>query len=243
MKNIITITLILFSISLFSQEVKNLKPEGKNISFETSFYPNDPFAPINMSYLRGRYFITNNIAIRMGIDFSNKKDIDEELNIAYDNGGIAYQAPNNKTENKYTTFGFHPGVELHFLTENKRISPYIGAELYFTNKKSSSNIEAYFIEHDWQYDSYSHEKMEYEYTNVWSNGNERAYKMFGFNAIIGTDIYLTKHLFMGVELGIGYQSKKDLEIKRLDKTDDDEVVLSPEDKTTDLGLYINTIWR
>ena len=67
--------------------------------------------------------------------------------------------------------------------------------------------------------------------------------MFGFNAIIGTDIYLTKHLFMGVELGIGYQSKKDLEMKRLDKTDDDEVVLSPEDKTTDLGLYINNAIR
>lgn len=250
MKVLLVSALMLVSCMLFSQE-NSLKPGGGDISFEVSFYPNDPFSPINMEYLRGRFFLSNNIAVRLGIDYSTKSTQEESENIAYEysygNQVIAYQAPNDVFEQSFTVIGFHPGIEYHFLTENKRISPYFGGEIYFSRKFSSAKITDYNISEDYDYNSggyiYSHTEYEYEYENSWTYGSERAYSLLGLNAIIGTDVYLTKHFFMGIEFGLGYQMVKNLEVKEKNITRNTDIVIDPENKQSNIGLYINNAIR
>ncbi len=249
MKKLSFILLVFIGVSLYAQETdQNFKPEKNNISFEVSFYPNDPFSPINLSYLRGRYFFSDKMALRMGFDYSSKIDKDESVNIVldYSSGDIEYQAPNNVYENSYNIFGIHPGIEYHF-ANCKRISPYVGMEFLYVSKKSKGSVIDYDIESNYDYVNdiytYSHTKEKYEYENCWIYGSERAYVKMGLNVILGTDVYITKHLYMGVEFGIGSVRVKDLEITEKNITDNIDLVLDPEELDKERGINVNSAIR
>ena len=74
------------------------------------------------------------------------------------------------------------------------------------------------------------------------NIGERAYQQFGANVVLGTDFYIVKHLYLGVELGLGYTSKTFKEVRTDSKYSEDDVIY-PEAKTTELGLNVNSAIR
>lgn len=81
---------------------------------------------INIDYLRGRYFLRDDMALRMGILFN----IDSE-----EKEGAGWYDLSLK--NRVTDLGFYPGIERHF-SVSERISPYFGGELGFFTRTTRS---------------------------------------------------------------------------------------------------------
>ena len=88
----------------------------------------------------------------------------------------------------------------------------------------------------------------YQKTNYTS---ERAFSSYGLNLLLGTDVFIYKNLYMGFELGIGYEMIKykqiQLEIKDSGETDPesikDNISTYPSSKTSDVGFYYNNSIR
>lgn len=131
--------------------------------------------------LKVRYFFNEDMAIRGTIDISSTSN----KNVAYDSNNSLYSTGKTTTN----TFGFTPGFEYHF-THFKRGSVYAGAEIGFSvgNTKSSTTYE-----------------NSTNGTNIESKSS-----IFGFGAglFTGVDFYLTQKLYLGAELGLGYQTTK-----------------------------------
>lgn len=77
-----------------------------------------------------------------------------------------------------------PGLEYHF-DKFERVSPFIGGELGFIAGNSGSKTDNTLN------DDYSVEKT--------------PFFGFGINFITGCDIYVCKGLYLGAELGLGYE--------------------------------------
>ncbi|MCK4661623.1 MAG: hypothetical protein KAT68_02055 [Bacteroidales bacterium] len=235
---LILLNVISFSFLTIAQEIDVLKPTSNDVSFEVSFYPNNSIAPINLNYLRGRYFMNDKIAIRMGIDLANKKQKTEYVN-NYTHDGNPIDVNNDIQECSCFLIGIHPGIELH-LSNSKRLSPYIGVEISYITKSSNEDYEDYYVEYDAGSYTILSEKTKYE--GAWMGNFQRAYSKFGVNALLGTDFYVTKHLYLGFEIGIGLLSCTNNEItKKVD--DDDKDVVVPESKYSDFGVNVNNAIR
>jgi hypothetical protein len=96
----------------------DMKPEAGNITFEVNFTPFSG-TPIQLSYLRFRYFLSENVAVRAGVSLG--------LRSGGDNSSFEY--------------GLLPGIEKHF-KGTKRLSPFIGGELILAGRSSSGSITA-----------------------------------------------------------------------------------------------------
>lgn len=183
MKKIITLFALLPYVSLFAQdEQERLKPEQKSISAELNIIP---FSnnPVNMPYLRARYFIKENMAVRVGFSISGRTE-----------------NPNKDTEGKTFTYNLRPGFEYHF-KGNRKISPYVAAELDYAVKKST-------------YKTNSQQTGNVTIDGVINqNGDEQGFNRFGANLLAGIDIYLIKRLYIGFELGFGYSKSNFVDIK------------------------------
>lgn len=184
MKNKIVFSLLLAALSLtaFAQDDDRKKPTGSDFTAEINL---NPFAssPINISYLRFRYFTSDNLALRIGLGLSAEKE-----------------TPGEDITRKTFEFNFRPGVEWH-LTGTERLSPYLGIEADFATKTSSyedtrENVYIRKIDGAWT-----------------ENGSEQAFKRFGLNAIIGADFYVTKRVYVGTEFGFGFQTTQFDDIK------------------------------
>lgn len=94
---------------------ENLKATAGSKSFEVNFTPFSG-SPISLSYLKGRYFVADDVAYRAGISLV-----------------VNTSEPNSSFE-----FTLAPGIEKHF-AGTRRLSPYYGAELILAGRSSSSN--------------------------------------------------------------------------------------------------------
>ena len=82
------------------------------------------------------------------------------------------------------------GIEKHF-KGTKRLSPYIGGELSILGSFSSSSIKDIGT------------KVTTKNSGSFSDGSNRSMFGFGLNALVGTDFYVSKHLYLGIEAGYG----------------------------------------
>ena len=112
------------------------------------------------------------------------------LNTTTDKTTTFYDDANQKEQESYdrttrTTFSIMPGFEYHF-TKYERISPYVGGEIGLLASASKSKTDN--TEND-------------NYTET-----SRPGLGFGVNVFTGVDVYLCKGLYLGFELGLGYNS-------------------------------------
>lgn len=159
----------------FGQETDRKKPEAKNFTAEVNLNPFSS-SPININYLRFRYFTSETSAIRIGFSASMQK-----------------QTPEENVTRKTFEFNIRPGYEWH-LAGTERLSPYFGVEADLAIKTSS------FEDTD---ESAPVKKVDGSWS---SSGTERAFTRVGLNAVIGADFYVAKRVYLGAEFGFGFQS-------------------------------------
>jgi len=218
-KNLLFIAFMLFAFTAINaQEKETLKPDSGDFTVEVEFRPLSA-NPINLTYFKGRYFTSNNFAVRTGINiyFRNEKSEPNE----------------GKDNSKQSTFlfGIYPGIEKHF-GNIRRLSPYIGGEIgiaYKTSKDTYTNNSGTT-------------QTETVYKGAWSDGSERGYFSLGLNFIIGTDFYLSKKLFMGIEVGLGLQSVTDSKVT-IEHTGQSDETAAEKASAMELGVNFNPAIR
>lgn len=174
-KLLLTSLLTLTYLMAFGQETDRKKPETKNFTAEVNLNPFSS-SPININYLRFRYFTSPTSAVRIGFSISAHK-----------------QTPEKDVTRKTFEFNIRPGYEWH-LPGTERLSPYFGVEGDLAIKTSS------FEDQDVDADT---KKINGAWT---ATGVERGFTRIGLNAIIGADFYVTKRVYVGTEFGFGFQS-------------------------------------
>ena len=161
------------------------KPENMSFSTELNYSPGGATTDGQFSLpdygAKVRLHLNEKMAVRLklGLNTSTDKDV------------TYYESPTDQKEyernskESITTFSIMPGFEYHF-TKYERISPYVGGEiglLTSTAKTKTDNTE-------------NDDKTE----------TKRPGLGFGVNVFTGVDVYLCKGLYLGFELGLGYDS-------------------------------------
>lgn len=191
-----------------------------------------PFAanPLTINYLKTRMFLSDKMAIRLGIDLAvvSKKD---DLNNGKNN-------PVGEEKNSYFVFGLHPGIEMH-MEGTEKLSPYYGAEIAFVTKSSKGEETSIDVNGDGKFE----DKIECK--KIWTDGTNRAYSSIGLNLFIGTDYYINNHLFLGAELGFGFTNTSNAETETtstIDGTKGDPIK-ALKSSEMDLGFNFNPAFR
>ncbi len=186
------VALIAFSAN--AQE-KSFIPTSGDISLEVDFTPFGG-APIQANFIKGRFFISDNLAVRAGILFTHESYKD---NWETPGAGVGGSVLTEEESAAGTEFGLFPGVELH-IGDFNRVSPYIGAEFGF-------------ITGSYKYDYSNSDGDEQSIKGFDPISGNNAYTSIGFNLIAGFDVYILNGLYMGAEMGLGLSttSFKDVE--------------------------------
>lgn len=164
------------------------KAVKKNATVELGFIPFSQTIPISISQLRARYFITDHLAARLGVNLStksNKKNWPGDIT----------------TKSSVFIMGIYPGMEYH-IGKLKRLSPYFGAELniYYKGYKyveKTDGNETLVISGAWD-DTYT--------KCGWTD--------LGLNALVGVDFYISQHIYLGVEMYYGFAIRLSHEVNR-----------------------------
>ncbi|MNJ85603.1 hypothetical protein D3C87_30780 [compost metagenome] len=152
--------------------------------------------------LRLRYFVNENIAIRLTLGLDNAK---RTLN-AYEFADGTGQSGTYEFKRSMTNIAI--GGEYHF-TGTSRLSPYAGLDIKFgmgANKEDASNAvmvgpdAAYFLNRTETYEAKA--------------------SAFGVNLVAGTDFYFAENFYVGLELGLGFTASTEKDATR-------EVTISP----------------
>lgn len=157
-------------------------PTSGNFSLEVQF----DFDEFILDQIKGRYFMSDNDALRFGIGFgidNSKKtpDPDNQSDV-WDKGSKS-------------NFSINLGYERHFFN-NKRVDLYAGAGLGFALQSAKSTSQTRQREVG---------LIETQQYNVY-NGY-RSYTEFNIAAFTGIDFYVYKGLFVGAELGIKFYTR------------------------------------
>lgn len=221
----------------------NFKPFGENI--------------VSFNQLQAKYRVSENVALRLGLAFDhNKMDLKGD---DYDPS-----EPMKVTSNeKMTKFGFLPGFEFHFL-KNSKISPYWGIEFSFFNQSVKSHYKDFKQEYSSGEYKYvpveididgANRKITIEYVyipypgggyyysyNSYTEYHERAYSSFGGNLLAGCDFYFMRHLYVGIEVGLGYNHVNYKKVT-FDISDEVNPTVFPSYTTGKFGFYYNSALR
>lgn len=139
----------------------------------------------NAPSLRYRYFLQDNIAVRVTLGIANSSNTQNFFEDEAENtdGTGTY-------ETKTGALNAAVGAEYHFAGTD-RLSPYAGIDIMFgsgkvttegTNSDGATWIDDY------------------------SESSEAKTSMFGVNLVAGTDYYFAENFYIGLELGLGWQS-------------------------------------
>jgi len=250
------ITLLIFCISLSAiaqsgTDTANFRPTKGNFAFELDFLPFSESGPIDLKSFRGKYFFTNQIALRAGFNFDHSKKTDELPKVYNIDGNDIMKF--DKYDMKSTMWGIDAGIEYHFF-KHSRVSPYVGFDIGFETKSAAYNDE--INKYDY-YSGGSFEVVKTEVENAWGMGemaydqwgnfqyvftiSERAYTSFKANIVAGADIYILRYFYAGVELGLGMNNVK---YKEVTVKEDGVITLKyPEKKDNTFGLNFNNAIR
>ena len=136
--------------------------------------------------LRFRYFATENIAVRLSLGFSSQKTTmnfyETEIDISGNSGTYVSRMGT-------TTVGI--GGEYHFAGTEK-LSPYAGLDINFGMGKMTTEGD--------QTDGTTWVATDY------AEESEQKTAGFGVGLVAGTDYYFAENFYLGVELGIGFNS-------------------------------------
>jgi len=163
-----------------------IKPTAGDVTLEANvnLFEGNVNLSNSLQQVRGRYFLSDKMALRLGVDLS-------------------YESTAPETDVKASTleFSIAPGIEKHFAGTN-RLSPYIGAELLFGLKTANYEDER---------ETGGIERREIK--GAWEGGANRGHFLVGIGAVAGFDFYVARHLYVGYELGFEISSRTLSEIE------------------------------
>ncbi len=223
-----------FAFAANAQAQESYAPEQGDFSVELQFNPfSNNFETFQINALQGRYFLSDNDALRFGIGFGigTKKDsaLDPEEKNNLDNYDKVMRG------NVNINLGYERNVYSY-----KRINLYAGAGLgfaYFTNTVTS---------HREVNDGNSTVTSETKEYNVNNEGNGlAAYTEFAVNAFTGIDFFVYKGLYVGAELGLklGVQSFPAGKTKTTSGSETNEVKGDHKTNAFVLGTYAEPALR
>lgn len=178
---------------LLSTVVMAQKPtEGAPLSLEGQISLLGGGGGTNLNFvapaLRLRYFVTNNIAVRLTLGLNTNKKTENVYEFADGTGNTG----NFVTKNSMTNINL--GAEYHF-KGTERLSPYAGLDFGFGmggSKENGSNAQqilgsaAYIADYKETFTAKS--------------------SMFAANIVAGTDFYFAQNFYIGLELGLGFSA-------------------------------------
>ncbi|MFB9861647.1 hypothetical protein [Rufibacter immobilis] len=174
-------------VAASAQEVSSdIKPAAGDVTAEVQLSltgTNNSTINLGLNQLRGRYFLSPTTAVRASFTLQTEN---EDLNDDF-----------NRTS---TFISLAPGIEKHFAGTD-RLSPYVGGEI---------SISKLFANEENPYG---------EVEGAWSSGgnsnsiSNRNYFALGLRAVAGADFYFAKHVYLGVEFGLGFQYEKEGDVK------------------------------
>lgn len=160
------------------------RPEGMSFSTELNYSfgggTSDGALGLPEWGAKFRLFVNDSWAVRLNLGLSSVSD--KTTNYMTDVDNKEYETY-DKTAT--TRFSFMPGFEYHF-NKFERISPYVGAEIGILTQTTKR----------------THDDDESDYHTT----DKQPGLGFGVNVVSGVDVYLCKGLYMGFELGLGYES-------------------------------------
>lgn len=132
--------------------------------------------------LRGRYFVKNDLALRLGFSLG----LNHDKNNIY-GGATGNMVGTEKINN--TNFLLNLGIEKHF-AGTANLSPYVGGDLLFGISGKKQNLEN--TDGDVYIADFSSE--------IKGPGA----LSFGIRGVVGADYYIAKHVYLGAEAGLGF---------------------------------------
>ncbi len=249
------VTVFLFSTCIMAQEESSdltFRPGKGAISLEMDFLPFSENGPVNLQHFRGKYFLSDNLALRTGLNFDHKSLTDEQPFVYYEEGNRFMVF--NKYDMKSTLWGITGGIEYH-LFAGTRVSPYIGFEVGFETKSSEYKDNTHYFDYNFPGTTLNNIEKNIEngwhtmelFINEWGNAYlrqsvvERSFTAIKANIVAGTDIYFLKHFYAGTELGLGY---KTIKFKEVSVKEDNVLTLKfPEKKESIFGFNFNKAIR
>lgn len=183
-------TILFFAFALMTMTgIFAQKQTGGEKNLEVAFAPLGG-NPVSMSGIRLRLFNSEASAIRIGLFLggSTTKDVTMQAEESGDP-----DQPELYTTNKSMDISLRPGYEKHFAGTD-RLSPYVGAELALTIHSESMEEEMWtVINADFD-------------TGVATRTVKDGSTTFGLNILAGTDFYFADNIYLGAELGFGFQT-------------------------------------
>ena len=140
--------------------------------------------------IRARYFVADNIAVRLTLGINSTTTTDNFYENEQDNSGAA-----GTYETKNGNWNLGLGAEYHF-TGTDKLSPYVGLDILLGGGKNTTDGA--------NSDGTS-------YVADYSENSEFKNSGFGVNLVAGTDYYFAENLYVGFELGWGWMSMTDKE--------------------------------
>lgn len=244
-------------------------PGASRFMIEINFDPLGEEGVFSFENLQTKYWISHKTALRLGFQFDYNKNSTTDEDYKKD------EDHKSTISEKSFLYGFKPGIEFRILPDS-RISPYWGFEVSYLNKSSESEYVEYREGYDYDIQEYAFRKVETTIDGAWRNidlvemsyndpwggsgyrmyqttdyKSERAFSSYGINLLLGADAFVFKNLYMGFELGIGYEMLKYKQIKLEinDPQETDPVFMEankatfPSSKTADFGFYYNNSIR
>lgn len=184
------------------------KQEAGDKNVEVQFAPLGG-NPVSIGGIRFRSFTSATSAMRANvfIGFSNETDITQQEDSDNDIKEL-------KDKESSFTIAIAPGIEKHF-AGTERFSPYVGAELPLEWNTTSSVSESQVGD------------------DIIEGKTKDGYFQFGLNGVIGADFYFTKKMYLGTELGFGFQ------YRAIGKTVNSSTAEGAEDVETKNGSTFN----
>jgi len=188
-KLLVSVAIFAASVVAVNAQESSFKPDAGSVGFEIAFSPLDGAAGFQQGFsfdenvagqLKLYYYVSDNFAIRLGLGYN-------AFSMKYDNGESGDDL--RKRSSRYSTYAILPGIVYSF-DGTSRFAPYVGAEFGIGSTSLKEVIEM--------------GKIEGTFTNDPDEGN--FLNTFAFNVFTGFNYFIAKNLFLGVEVGIGYES-------------------------------------
>ena len=178
------------------------KQIGGDITLEFEFTPMSTVnAPMSTTGIRGRMFTSENMAIRANINYGSNKTrtvIDQPNTLPSDIALDDQLNPELHQIDKSSVFGLSAGVEIH-MDGTDNLSPYIGGVVGFQSGASSTETEM------WGANDIDN-VVDYEKFVQWSETYTQTSSAFAIGAVLGFDYYFADNIYLGAEMGVGFES-------------------------------------
>jgi outer membrane protein W len=192
MKKLLYTAAAVFALSFANAQEESgsaYKPSKGTLATEVSLNGglNNANFGLNQGALKFRYFLNDDMALRVGLGTSSNKDVEVDDSNPSDVETETFKNASNT---------FNVGIEKHFAGA-ERLSTYGGADLLL--RFSSASYE------------FKDNSGTFEIDGQDTNGNN-AGSAFGLRVFTGADYYITKKVFLGVEAGISFLSEKNKDV-------------------------------